>query len=345
MPERNEESHVLKASTQNERWNVQFLAMDQYHGSAKVTAGNADVLKQAICQRGNGDRRSNGPPSSFRGPSKIQSARKTHVADQNRIRSGISSALVDAANPQNQNPGSGVLDLHAILNEARKKGIDLTKHYSANELYHGPSISTSSKYNDFNLGQIVIVPHLVPSLDSNIAANDQAAVWSWVGPLCVKRRPAVVVAIYQDRMVVLPMYTHNKNGVANKSPSVQELALHLVAGEIGVETPRDRVLTCDTLPFGNTCGTSIVYATDPYSVSYGWPLGIQYSGRLDEPSTSRLLSEYAWYQEASKMDIGRQREFIRSKRLTVSTNAITAGMAKVSMNTNAGGWKVVKSRA
>lgn len=271
--------------------------------------------------------------------------RKSHVDDQNRLRSMVSSALVNISKKKDKEPNHGVLDLHDVLAEAEAKGIDLTRHYSMQELHHGPNVSTSLTFSNFQLGRIVLIPHLIPSLDPNMPADDENAVWSKVGPLCVKRRPAIVMAIYRDRMIVLPMYTHNSNGTNNKPEYVQRLALHLVAGNPDRSIPRDRMIRCDTLPFKNKSGASIVYPTDPYSVAYCWPLGTQYLGKLDQSSTQRLLNEYRWHQQAGMIAVAQQQQYINSQRSRVSIAGLTAGIGQTSIKADTTSRLVAKSKA
>ena len=241
---------------------------------------------------------------------------KTHVDEVGAMKSYCSTALTQAVN----DPNKGTIDLYALLQEAKAKGIDLSRHYSSRELYYGKNISTDLTYADFSVGQFVWVPHPVPSLDPRLGADDGNAVWSRLGPLCVKRRPAVVVARYQDRMVVLPMYTHGGNGLDRKSTYIKELALYIVSGDQTTNTEREKTLRCDRLPSGDKA-SSVVYPIDPFSVSYSWPLGNQYEGRLGMESVAKLLQEYSWHMQAGPMELSRQAQYIKEKRAAAARTA------------------------
>ena len=244
----------------------------------------------------------------------VQTTHKPSVAENARLRTRYSTALTEASRRMETEPDGGVLDLYSILREAKAAGIDINRHYGIQDLDHGKNISTNMDQSKFYVGMIVRVPHPVPSLDPNIPADDDNAVWSKLGPLCVKRRPSVVVAIYHDRMVVLPLYTHGKKLIDNKPDYIKAMALHLVEINANVITPRDRTLICDRLPQGSSSGVSIVYPTDPYSVSYQWPLGNQCLGSLDAPSTRRLVHEFHWYMMAGYRPVGKQLQFIGEMR-------------------------------
>ena len=238
--------------------------------------------------------------------------RKSHVANASTMSKAMHECMEDIVK-NGQHATKTTLDVRAFMNDLEKNGIDPAKHPSHRDLHHGKFISTGRHPSSFQLGMIIDVPHVVPTLDSNTDSFDEHATISQLGPLTCKRRPAIVVAVYQDRCKVLPLYTHQKNGTENKPPYVKQLAIFLVHEKARTDKPADRTLRCNIMPFGKSDGESCVYPTDSYCVGYSWPLGIQ-EGRLDETSTYRILEEYQWHQEAGTLPINQQADFILRKR-------------------------------
>ena len=242
-----------------------------------------------------------------------RATRKTHVVEASVIATSLSRCIADVERNGNQGATEGVLDVYALIEEAKRKGIDLTRHQSNQELYHGPNIRTQLEPSFFTLGKIIDIPHPVPNLDSSIASADMNAVWSKLGPLTCKRRPAVIVAAYRDRCKVLPMYTHGKRGVENKPQHIKELALCVVPRGARSGLPSSRTLWCNHLPYDQVDGESYIYPTDSYCVNHAWPVGTRDHGHLDAESLRRLLCFYTLYQEAGSLPIAEQATFVRNK--------------------------------
>ena len=260
-------------------------------------------------------------------------SRKTHVAESNRVTERVHETMADIQRNGRNGPTQGVLDLYALIEEARKNGVVVDKHYSNRDLYHGPSIKTDLPAKFFSIGKIIVVPHPVPNLDAGLAIDDKNAVWSKLGPLNCKRRPAIIIGVYEDRCKVLPMYTHGKRGLEKKPPAVRDMALILASyeSEQSQAAPQDKTLICDQLPFEAKEGLSIVYPTDSYCVNYSWPIGSNYEGHLDKRSTVHLLREYGWYHEAGQLSVKDQASFIRGKRTEAEMGRITNGLSQTTL--------------
>ncbi|KAK5945337.1 hypothetical protein PMZ80_002541 [Knufia obscura] len=143
-------------------------------------------------------------------------------------------------------------------------------------------VSVNTEAKDYNLGDIVEIPHLVLALDPT-QTDDDYKVKTRVGEICPKWRPAVVVALYQQRMTVLPCYTCKKNGMTRKPD-------HYKATAMGVNA---QYLTDEVLLIGDTWISEIgqhINLNEPVSINYAWP--INKLSRLDKASAATLYKRF-----------------------------------------------------
>lgn len=144
---------------------------------------------------------------------------------------------------------------------------------------------------DYKLGEIVEIPHLVLAMDPH-EEDDDYNVKSRVGEICPKWRPAVIVAIYQQRMTVLPIYTCKEKGVSRKPDHYKTTAMSIAHPSM-LGGSNAQYLTEEVLLIGDSFKGKQgqhVNLNEPVSVSYAWP--ITKLSRLGKESTATLYKRY-----------------------------------------------------
>ncbi|KAI9702983.1 MAG: hypothetical protein M1836_008197 [Candelina mexicana] len=70
---------------------------------------------------------------------------------------------------------------------------------------------------EYRVGMIFRAPHHEQHLNpSRSQPGDAGRTESHAGPICTKTRKMIVVAMYTDHYVAIPLYTHNGNGLSKK---------------------------------------------------------------------------------------------------------------------------------
>lgn len=162
------------------------------------------------------------------------------------------------------------------------------------------------------VGGIIKIPHLVPSLDARAKAEERIPCALIGGHICPKVRYAVIVALYAQRMIVLPIYSCNKQGVTNKSDEYKSTA-------ISIWNPMDQRPEVKELLTRDALGTigghkffqgSHINLTDQVSVSYNWNIT---HARTELRLTDRefLLARYRLLQESAHLPVGQDKAFFQ----------------------------------
>ena len=73
------------------------------------------------------------------------------------------------------------------------------------------------KSSEFEVGDIVLAPHIEPSYDRFADSTP-----SKLGALHVKQRFMIIICKMTDHIIALPLYTHNKTGLAGKQQDQRE---------------------------------------------------------------------------------------------------------------------------
>lgn len=225
------------------------------------------------------NRRANvGGPNPSRGPAsqasqlnrtlnsnwRSQAASNADAASQ-AITQGMSSLALNNNSPYSRVASTQAQSLHAI---------------AANAPYTA---------QDFKVGDLVWVPHIVPSLDPNPANSNHKVATATVGHVTPKSRPAIVVRIYKNRMTVLVMYSCGKHGVLHK-PEIYKATALSVCSKYEKDPENPDMLTQERLWMKGTTKPypgSHINLNEPFSVDYRWNIQ-RTSDRLDEASIARL---------------------------------------------------------
>lgn len=166
----------------------------------------------------------------------------------------------------------------------------------------------------FKLGEIVKFPHMVQSLDdkADVAHRIQSSVIQ--GYICPKVRYAVVVARYAHELVVLPIFSCNKQGVSKKPDAYKATAM-------SIWNPADQsdatksLLTEDKLctngPRKFYPGSHVNLA-NIVSVSYNWSI-VPAQAQLRQPDTQILLDRFKSLQECGYMSVNQGSMYFKRK--------------------------------
>lgn len=169
----------------------------------------------------------------------------------------------------------------------------------------------------FRVGEIIRLPHLVPSMDAR-ETNPELRIYSKVaGFICPKNRFAIVVGIYKDRMVVLPMYTCHAAGVSKKSEDYKLTAISIRHPRDTTKSYAPEVLARETITTNNAGGYiwkvgSHVNVLDVVSVNYSWNIERGH-GSLSEDSSKRLQSRVWIAQQMMHRPLGKQQSFYEER--------------------------------
>lgn len=131
---------------------------------------------------------------------------------------------------------------------------------------------------------------------------------SHYGYIHTKLRKFVVVALFAQHYVAVPMYTHNGEGLEKKPDrsefvSVRDARSGVVGGAVLAEGLSDhRVLVAEMRPEAMRLyeKTTVHFA---YAVSRGYALKVTYLGELERGSRQKLLGLYREYMISGMVDL------------------------------------------
>ncbi|KAK5081116.1 hypothetical protein LTR70_009359 [Exophiala xenobiotica] len=153
------------------------------------------------------------------------------------------------------------------------------------------TVCANSEAKDYRLYEIVEIPHLVLAMDPR-EQDDDYKVKTRVGEICPKWRPAVIVALYQERMTVLPIYSCKGNGVLHKPNHYKTTAISVahpsMLGGSSAQYLTEEVLLIDDGWKGKE--GQHINLNEPVSISYASP--IVKKSRLDKESGGILYKRY-----------------------------------------------------
>ncbi|KAK5950751.1 hypothetical protein OHC33_008134 [Knufia fluminis] len=153
------------------------------------------------------------------------------------------------------------------------------------------NVRVNTEAKDYKLGDIVEIPHLVLAMDPT-QTDDDYKVKTRVGEICPKWRPAVVVALYQQRMTVLPCYTCKKNGLTRKPDHYKTTAMS-IAHPGTLIGPQSQYLSEEVLLIDDNWKVEIgqhINLNEPVSINYAWP--ITKLSRLNKESAAALYKRF-----------------------------------------------------
>lgn len=148
-----------------------------------------------------------------------------------------------------------------------------------------------TRAEDYQLGELVSVPHIVPSLDPNAKEGPQVIKTPDLN-ISKKRRFAVVVKIYRSRMIVLPVYSCQGNGLDRKPDDYKLTAVSIWnPGNNGEEYTSKLAPLCVKVQGKKTMKPGAhISLTEPVLVDYQYH--IDKVDCLDPESTKKLIALY-----------------------------------------------------
>ena len=160
-----------------------------------------------------------------------------------------------------------------------------------------PLAKTARPRFQFQRGDIINIPHLVPSMDPNEKDPERRIPSKTVGFICPKQRFAVIVAIYETRLIVLPVYSCSGRGVSNKSDAYKCMAMSISSLNDTDEKVR-ALLTKEVLftePGKRWKAGAHINLNEMMSISYSWPISMG-CGTLAEASKVLLKRRFQQVQ-------------------------------------------------
>ena len=156
---------------------------------------------------------------------------------------------------------------------------------------HVRKVSVNTTADKYKLYDTVEIPHLVLSMDPH-EENDDYKVKTRVGEICPKWRPAVIVAIYEQRMTVLPIYTCKEKGVSRKPEHYRTTAMSVARSSMlrgsSAQSLTDEVLIIGDGWIGKP--GQHINLNEPVSINYTWP--IVKKSRLNKESAVILYKRF-----------------------------------------------------
>lgn len=174
-----------------------------------------------------------------------------------------------------------------------------TQPHTNTILDHTELGKTYTKPKNWELGSILTISHVVPTLDPNVKRPEHAVHTDLIGHVTPKVRYAIVVAIFKDSMTALPIFTASPRGCASSASLRRYLTLSVVdPSQVGPVTERSALPTMlrvsTLMREGKTQFTprdgSHVILTKSYQVENAWPL--RKHGKLEPESRDLLLSKF-----------------------------------------------------
>lgn len=116
------------------------------------------------------------------------------------------------------------------LSQAGTQWTDATNNTATDTIRSRLDLGTiDTKASDWRRGMIVQFPHIFPTLDPDEKDPNLCVPTDNIGNVCPKLRMGVIVQIYEEKMIVLPMYSCQNRGLKRKSEHYKLLAMSVVA--------------------------------------------------------------------------------------------------------------------
>lgn len=200
--------------------------------------------------------------------------------------------------PSNSAPSNGTRSNPATRGRSRPSFTAITAQSSS---IASPSNVPSWKDTGtaiYKFGEVLSIGHVVPASAQYGGVSVDRVETTNIGPVCPKRRYAVVVAVLPTYLKVLPMYSYSKTGVRFKTDNYKVTAMSVIGENQKDDEEIKALLTPEVLIFDGSKdfnrGTH-VQLTDTYTVN---PKGyIKSCGFLTEESKKLLKSRYQYALE------------------------------------------------
>ncbi|KAI9702987.1 MAG: hypothetical protein M1836_008201 [Candelina mexicana] len=132
--------------------------------------------------------------------------------------------------------------------------------------------------NSFRPGMIFRAVIHEPLADRKAAKGGKGRTESNHGPICTKYRKLIVIGIYEDHVVALPIYTHNGEGLNHKlNPdeyvSIRDPRTGVSAEDFRKESKHKPIVARNLNPDTELYHPkAVVHFTHPYSFEYSWKM-------------------------------------------------------------------------
>lgn len=132
----------------------------------------------------------------------------------------------------------------------------------------------NSATNAFKPGEVINAAHVSVRSRKHVIADTASVCESSVGDVISKYRYMIVIAVYKTHFLALPMYSHNRNGLAGKEDYYIEQ--HMMMKEAGVKldegtvnyTPYEPIEYYPTNSPSKVWNGTCVWVTRPVDVAY-----------------------------------------------------------------------------
>ena len=171
---------------------------------------------------------------------------------------------------------------------------------------HGRDDTTSS---DWQMGDILHCVHVAVSLNED--PNAEGIVSTNFGNVCVKPRPAIVAAVYDIALIVLPTYTSGGRGFERRPLEYKRTVLSVMRASAPMSnqspdrSPELEEIYVNRGPWAPRSG-SYVNLLEHYYVDYRW--NIASSGSLKASSATKLREEFVAAVRLADLHPSQQRQ-------------------------------------
>ncbi len=142
----------------------------------------------------------------------------------------------------------------------------------------------------FKPGMIIRAALHEQHLDDTAGDTDKNKVESRFGAIHTKFRKMIVVGLYQDHYIALPMYTHNGNGLSNKAQPDEFISVKDHRSKVAfANLSKYQALVTETVNEGIELFHPKATLHLTYPVSRKYDLPVVYEGRLDKSSIKNLV--------------------------------------------------------
>ncbi|KAI4139089.1 MAG: hypothetical protein L6R39_006472 [Caloplaca ligustica] len=138
--------------------------------------------------------------------------------------------------------------------------------------------------------------YIATSTGTNLTITDRNRTNSAYGPLCSKHRKMIVLSLYQDHYIAIPLFTHNGNGLTYKSNpdefvTVRDHRAQVRAPQQSGHEPLETEIMHRGIDLFDPKSTAHV----TYTLSRRYELPVVMEGRLTASSLNKLVELFNYY--------------------------------------------------
>ena len=157
------------------------------------------------------------------------------------------------------------------------------------------------KKSEFRPGMIIrgVVheqDYIATSTGSNLTITDRNRTDSRYGPICTKYRKMIVLALFEDHYLAIPLFTHNGKGLANKTRPDEFVSIkdHRFQGQVPPQSchpPLETEVVNNGIDLFDVKSTAHI----TYGLSRNYDLPVIMEGLLTKRSLNRLVHLFKLY--------------------------------------------------